>query len=106
VLCEKKILNETKNHNPPLRVKWSVPYLSLEFFTFRYKLKFYSAIRSDIISNPKKETVDRLVNYEKKQADIATVPKAPSYSHQFRRSGTILWAQPGKYISDLLHKHA
>ena len=26
-LCcpEKKILNETKNHNPPLQVKWSVP---------------------------------------------------------------------------------
>ena len=22
----KKILNETKNHNPPLQVKWSVPY--------------------------------------------------------------------------------
>ena len=22
---EKKILNETKNHNPPLQVKWSVP---------------------------------------------------------------------------------
>jgi hypothetical protein len=21
----KKILNETKNHNPPLQVKWSVP---------------------------------------------------------------------------------
>jgi hypothetical protein len=29
VLSEKKILNETKNHNPslpPLQVKWSVPY--------------------------------------------------------------------------------
>ena len=26
VLSEKKILNETKNHNPPtLQVKWSVP---------------------------------------------------------------------------------
>ena len=25
VLFEKKILNETKNHNPPLQVKWSVP---------------------------------------------------------------------------------
>jgi hypothetical protein len=33
VLSEKKILNETKNHNPPphtLQVKWSVPY-SLNF---------------------------------------------------------------------------
>ena len=31
VLSEKKILNETKNHNPPLpsplQVKWSVPKL-------------------------------------------------------------------------------
>lgn len=35
-------------------------------------------------------------NYEKEQADKATFPKAPSYSHQFRRSGTILWAHPGK----------
>ena len=25
VLSEKKILNETKYHNPPLQVKWSVP---------------------------------------------------------------------------------
>ena len=25
VLAEKKFLNETKNHNPPLQVKWSVP---------------------------------------------------------------------------------
>jgi hypothetical protein len=25
VLSEKKILNETKNHTPPLQVKWSVP---------------------------------------------------------------------------------
>ena len=25
VLSEKKILNETKKHNPPLQVKWSVP---------------------------------------------------------------------------------
>jgi hypothetical protein len=28
-LREKKILNETKNHNPPLQVKWSVPNMSL-----------------------------------------------------------------------------
>ena len=28
VLFEKKILNEIKNHNPPLlQVKWSVPYI-------------------------------------------------------------------------------
>ena len=25
VLFKKKFLNETKNHNPPLQVKWSVP---------------------------------------------------------------------------------
>ena len=25
VLSEKIFLNETKNHNPPLQVKWSVP---------------------------------------------------------------------------------
>ena len=25
VLSERKILNETKNHNPLLQVKWSVP---------------------------------------------------------------------------------
>ena len=25
VLTEKKIQNETINHNPPLQVKWSVP---------------------------------------------------------------------------------
>ena len=25
VLSKKKILNETKNHNPPLQDKWSVP---------------------------------------------------------------------------------
>ena len=26
VLSENKFLNETNNHNPPLQVKWSVPY--------------------------------------------------------------------------------
>ena len=31
VLSEKKILNETKNHNPrPLQVKWSDPYLTFD----------------------------------------------------------------------------
>jgi hypothetical protein len=30
VLSGKKILNETKNHNPTLQVKWSVPKQSLE----------------------------------------------------------------------------
>ena len=31
VLSEEKILNETKNHNPPLQVKWSVPKIHLKF---------------------------------------------------------------------------
>jgi hypothetical protein len=30
VLSGKKILNETKNHTPPLHVKWSVPYKIIE----------------------------------------------------------------------------
>jgi hypothetical protein len=34
-LTEKKILNETKNHNPPLQVKWSVPN------TFFDKVRIY-----------------------------------------------------------------
>ena len=29
VLSEKKFLNETKNHNPPLQVKWSVPNIDV-----------------------------------------------------------------------------
>ena len=29
VLSEKKFLNETKNHNPLLQVKWSVPYICI-----------------------------------------------------------------------------
>ena len=28
----KKIMNETKNHNPPLQVKWSVPKKSMEVY--------------------------------------------------------------------------
>ena len=31
VLSEKKDLNETKNHNPPLQVKWSAPYRLTRF---------------------------------------------------------------------------
>ena len=31
VLSKKKILSETKNHNPPLQVKWSVPYAASFF---------------------------------------------------------------------------
>ncbi|CAG2204368.1 unnamed protein product [Mytilus edulis] len=45
-------------------------------------------------------------SYEKSSADKATFNKAPAYSHQFRRSGTVLWAHPGKhftYIQLLTH---
>ncbi|VDI72744.1 Hypothetical predicted protein [Mytilus galloprovincialis] len=35
-------------------------------------------------------------SYEKSSADKSTFNKAPAYSHQFRRSGTVLWAHPGK----------
>ena len=40
VLSEKKILNETKNHNPrPLQVKWSVPYINdFNCFLIHWKL--------------------------------------------------------------------
>jgi hypothetical protein len=31
VLSGKKFLNETKNHNPPLQVKWSVPKHNVEY---------------------------------------------------------------------------
>ena len=34
VLSEKKILNETKNHKPPLQVKWSVPKVFMIFLTW------------------------------------------------------------------------
>ena len=38
VLSEKKILNETKNHNPlPPSIKWSVPYVNM-FSSFSYSI--------------------------------------------------------------------
>ena len=36
-LSEKKILNETKNHNTPMQVKWSVPKCNL----VQYKADIY-----------------------------------------------------------------
>jgi hypothetical protein len=42
VLSEKKILTETKNHNPPLQVKWSVP--NDVFHTFIYIPFQYSKV--------------------------------------------------------------
>ena len=41
LLCcpKKKILNETKNHNPPIQVKWSVPYIiDFNCFSIHWKL--------------------------------------------------------------------
>ena len=40
VLSEKKILNETKNHNPPppLQVKWSVPYMKVNKIHYVWKV--------------------------------------------------------------------
>ena len=35
-VVRKKILNVTKNHNPPLQVKWSVPYINNEFICSRH----------------------------------------------------------------------
>jgi hypothetical protein len=43
VLSEKKILNETKNHNPPLQVKWSVPYQHVGFQEFNMTYFFYKS---------------------------------------------------------------
>ena len=40
VLSEKKILNETKNHNPALQVKWSVPNFHCFMFFPYYILRF------------------------------------------------------------------
>ena len=37
-VVRKNFLNETKNHNPPLQVKWSVPYpiLAIPFTPFAF----------------------------------------------------------------------
>jgi hypothetical protein len=38
VMSEKKFLNETKNHNPPLQVKWSVPkFKFVRYCTYEIK---------------------------------------------------------------------
>ena len=34
LLSEKKILNETKKHMPPLQVKWSVPYIFIYIYIY------------------------------------------------------------------------
>ena len=33
-VVRKKILNEKKNHNSPLQVKWSIPYVSSNYVFF------------------------------------------------------------------------
>ena len=40
VLSEKKFMNETKNHNPPLQVKCSVPKYTLEKFVEQFRFYF------------------------------------------------------------------
>jgi len=40
VLFEKKFLNETKNHNPPMQVKWSVPYVWNGMLCTKYIIVF------------------------------------------------------------------
>ena len=36
VMSEKNFLNETKNHNPPFQVKWSVPKIEGKSLFFVY----------------------------------------------------------------------
>ena len=56
-MSEKKILNETKNHTPPLKVKWSVPKVLPLLQKYQQKMithngdnhtnKFYNMINLD-----------------------------------------------------------
>jgi hypothetical protein len=50
VLSEKKILNETKNHNLPLQVKWSVPNVVLRA---RFEFTKFVMIGTDLIGSYK-----------------------------------------------------
>ena len=53
VLSEKKILNETKNHNPPpLQVKWSVPKLT-KLSAFGFSSTNSIKVVSETSSSPK-----------------------------------------------------
>jgi hypothetical protein len=47
VLSEKKILNKTKNHNPPLQVKWSFPY-PLEIKKLTHLLTYWHCLLNSI----------------------------------------------------------
>ena len=49
VLSEKKILNETKNHNPPLQVKWSVPYWVYNWLKLLLLTSVWSSNVNDLI---------------------------------------------------------
>ena len=44
-VVRKKFLNETKNHNPPLQVKWSVPNIELgeqRCYQYSFNLELYT----------------------------------------------------------------
>ena len=50
VLSEKKILKETKNHNPPpLQVKWSVPYNKRTKYTVINSNIYYNMVTKEAI---------------------------------------------------------
>jgi hypothetical protein len=51
VLSEKKFLNETKNYNPPLQVKWSVPNVDLSYTIFIKKTALKSWIAFLVLFN-------------------------------------------------------
>jgi hypothetical protein len=48
VSSEKKILNETKNHTPPLQVKWSVPYI-LPLSQYESTLFYFLACQDNFV---------------------------------------------------------
>ena len=53
VTSEKKILNETKNHNTPLQVKWSVPYKTLFlscWINFLLLMVFFYFLQANLFS--------------------------------------------------------
>ena len=58
VMSEKKILNETKNHNPPLQVKWSVP--KQKIINQTHDLSVYRGFSMIIITHTTKEYIYNL----------------------------------------------
>ena len=49
VLSAKKFLNETKNHTPPLQVKWSVPYNKRTKYTVINSNIYYNMVTEEAI---------------------------------------------------------